>query len=166
MIVICFYFNTYFVLTILAERKETFPLRIYIYFRLTIVLISKVPLKLKSISPSYFFLFRLYVQRAMSCWHFTVILILMVNATKATSTPPRPTYHRVDSEPTRKTVGEITVNNGGSWGEWMDPLFCPNETYAVGYRTKANLVLISNKISFHEMYYETSLLCLYPKTSE
>ena len=31
-------------------------------------------------------------------------------------------------------VGSITVTNGGGWGDWKAPVYCPHGTYAIGYK--------------------------------
>ena len=76
------------------------------------------------------------LQRAMLAW--LIIMLLVRVASARIYTTPSTTYQWVDSESNRETVGEISVTNGGSWGEWKDPVFCPDRTFAVGYRMKAN----------------------------
>ena len=71
-------------------------------------------------------------------WLIAVLLSQVVQATIMTTTP-RTTWRFVDSEPSRQTVGEIRVTNGATWGEWKNPVFCPNNTFAIGYKMKANL---------------------------
>ncbi|KAK3084200.1 hypothetical protein FSP39_009922 [Pinctada imbricata] len=36
----------------------------------------------------------------------------------------------------RKTVQKLKVSNGMPWGQWEEPVFCPLNTYAVGYSLK------------------------------
>ena len=67
-------------------------------------------------------------------WLETVLLIQVIKAESPW----------VDGESKRETTGEIRVTNGAPWGKWTDPLFCPNETFAVGYRMNASVLLIIN----------------------
>lgn len=36
----------------------------------------------------------------------------------------------------RSVVRTLSVSNGGRWGEWQEPSFCPNGQFASGYRLK------------------------------
>ena len=41
---------------------------------------------------------------------------------------------------TRTPNKTLTVDNGGPWGNWRYVTFCPEGTFAVGYKMKASII--------------------------
>ena len=41
----------------------------------------------------------------------------------------------------RKVESILTVTNGGPYGDWHDPHFCAEGTYAVGYNMRVRLAI-------------------------
>ena len=48
--------------------------------------------------------------------------------------PYQPTWINSTTARARDVVVNITVTNGGAWGDWSNPVYCPKDTFAIGIK--------------------------------
>ena len=53
--------------------------------------------------------------------------------------PYQPTWIPSTTARARDVVGNITVSNGGAWGDWSNPVYCPKDTFAIGIKLRVSI---------------------------